>query len=75
MELLHQALKGRLLNKLEEAAIVESLGDVNINLVNNVQFNMFNNFINYIYKNENDAMTCLCNLDHLFDFILALSVL
>ena len=54
MELLHQASKGRLLNKLEEAAIVESLGDGNIDLVNNVQFNMFDNFINYIYKNDND---------------------
>ena len=53
IELLHQASKGRLLNKLEEVAVVESLADGNIDLVNNVQFTMFNNFINYIYKNEN----------------------
>ena len=43
---MHHALKGRLLNKLEEAPVVDILCDLNV--MGNLLW--FNNFINFIYK-------------------------
>ena len=68
IQLLQLVSKGRLLNKLEEVAAVETLTDCNTALVNNVQLSIFNNS-NFIYKDMRTLitlLTCPSNLDYSF---------
>ena len=60
--LMHEALKGRLLNELEEAIVVDTVCNPNVTIVNNEQFTMFDNFINFTYK-LNDVRTSNLEFD------------
>lgn len=51
-QLLHNATKGRLLNKLEEVEIASASTNNDVNLLNDIRYDHFNSFISHMFNHD-----------------------